>query len=169
MNKFLALTHIILLTAVTALGQAKRWPRFEDYPATTSFKGRPAPAKIVSSKAKLFRSAIRNGASKGPNFAGHYTLVPWGCGSSCRQFAIVDAQNGTVYIPAGQMVLLTDPWTQNDPLAAEEPVRFRKDSRLLILVGGGYIGKKPQLKGKYFYEWRGNDLRLISSIKRSYY
>lgn len=169
MNKLLALTHIVFLTVVTAQGQAKRWPRFEDYPAPTSFKGTPAPAKIVSSRAKLFRTAIRNGASNGPNFAGHYTLVMWGCGSSCRQFAIVDAQTGTVYIPGGLMQLDTGPWMQHDPLAAEEPVQFRKDSHLLILVGGGYLGRKPQQKGKYFYEWRDNDLRLISSIKRSYY
>lgn len=169
MNKLLALTHIVLLAAVTAHGQVKRAPRFEDYPAPASFKGRPAPAKIIGSKAKLFRTAIRKGASSGPNFAGHYTLVMWGCGSSCMQFAIVDAQTGTVYIPAGLMQLDTDPWMQHDPLASEEPVQFRKDSQLLILVGGGYIGRKPRLKGKYFYEWTGNDLQLITSIKRRYY
>ena len=116
----------------------------------------------------MFRTVIRNGASQGPNFAGHYTLVMWGCGSSCRQFAIVDALTGTVYIPDGLLQLDTDPWVAGDPLATEEPAQFRRDSRLLVLVGGGYSGSKPRRKGKYFYEWDGNRLSLVSSIQRDY-
>lgn len=83
--------------------------------------------------------------------------------------AIVDARTGTVYIPEGLLQLETSPWAGADPLAAEEWIQFRRDSRLLVLVGGGYLGKKPRRKGKYFYEWRGNRLRLVSSIQRHYY
>lgn len=149
-------------------GQAKL-PRFEDYPAPRTFKGKPARAKIVGPRVRLFRTMIRNGAATGPNFAGHYTLVKWGCGSSCQLLAIVDARTGRVYIPAGLLQLDTDPWAGGDPLAAEESVQFRRNSRLLVLVGGGYFGKRPRRKGKYFYEWRNNRLKLISSIQRHYY
>ena len=32
--------------------------------------------------------------SKGPNFAGHYFVVNWGCGSGCLMLVIVDAMTG---------------------------------------------------------------------------
>jgi hypothetical protein len=83
--------------------------------------------------------------------------------------AIVDARTGTVYIPGGLLQVESSPWAGVDPLAEEESIQFRKDSRLLVLVGGGYFGNKARRKGKYFYEWRGDRLRLISAIQRHYY
>jgi hypothetical protein len=46
---------------------------------------------------RMFRTVLRNGARKGPDFAGHYTVVEWGCGSNCVVFAVVDALSGKVY------------------------------------------------------------------------
>jgi hypothetical protein len=83
-------------------------------------------------------------------------------------FAIVDARTGSVDIPGGHLQLMTDPWAGADPFAEEEPVQFRRDSRLLVLVGGGFYGKKELRMGKYFYEWRDGRLKLISSIQRHY-
>jgi hypothetical protein len=85
------------------------------------------------------------------------------------QLAIVHARTGRVYIPGGLLQLLTSPWNGVEPLAAEEPIQFRSDSRLLVLVGGGFLGKRPLRMGKYFYEWRENRLKLVSSIRRHYY
>jgi hypothetical protein len=93
----------------------------------------------------------------------------WGCGASCQMLAIVDARTGTVYIPGGLLQVESSPWAGVDPLAEEESIQFRKDSRLLVLVGGGYFGNKARRKGKYFYEWRGDRLRLISAVQRHYY
>ena len=33
---------------------------------------------------------------EGPNYAGHYRVVVWGCGTSCAMFAVVDLRNGKV-------------------------------------------------------------------------
>jgi hypothetical protein len=52
--------------------------------------------------------------------------------------AIVDALTGTVHIPGGLVQIETGPWLASNPLGEEEPIQFRRDSRLLVLVGGGY-------------------------------
>src|ERR1051325_7876212 len=36
---------------------------------------------------------------QGPNFAGHYFAIRWGCGTGCARMAIVDASNGKVLPP----------------------------------------------------------------------
>jgi hypothetical protein len=71
-------------------------PRFEDYPVTAIFKGVPAPPKLRPVD-RLFRTRIREGVAKGPNFAGHYTIADWGCGTGCVSIAIVDASDGRIY------------------------------------------------------------------------
>lgn len=47
---------------------------------------------------KLYRTVIRNGYKKNKlNFAGHYSFVEWGCGSDCRESAIIDLEDGKIY------------------------------------------------------------------------
>jgi hypothetical protein len=40
---------------------------------------------------------IRLGAKSDVQFAGHYTIPQWGCGSACGVFVIVDSITGTIY------------------------------------------------------------------------
>lgn len=47
-------------------------------------------------EAKLFQSTITEQSSEGPNFAGHYTVATWGCGTECQGFAIIDAITGDI-------------------------------------------------------------------------
>jgi hypothetical protein len=72
-------------------------PKFENYPVTDIFKGPPAPPKLRRPGDRLFRTRIREGAAKGPNFAGHFTVAEWGCGAGCVSIAIVDAKDGRIY------------------------------------------------------------------------
>lgn len=75
-------------------------PTFAEYPVLGEFQAPPAPLNIASqSLARRFRTMLRKGATEGPNFAGHYTIASWGCGSGCVQFAIIDARNGRVFFP----------------------------------------------------------------------
>jgi hypothetical protein len=58
-------------------------PTFAEYPVLAEFQGPPAPLNIAShSLARQFRTMLRKGATEGPNFADHYTimLAPWLCG-----------------------------------------------------------------------------------------
>ena len=67
---------------------------------------------------RRFRSAINWSIDKfGLNFAGHYNLARWGCGTSCQKGAITDLKTGRVY----------------DIPAASLDYDFRKDSRLLVV------------------------------------
>jgi len=42
---------------------------------------RPAPVKLLGRKARTFCTTLRREAKAGPNFAGHYTIATWGCGT----------------------------------------------------------------------------------------
>ena len=52
--------------------------------------------KLETAKAGQFRTAISKGAKARANFAGHFALVSWGCGS----YVVVDSQSGRVYEPS---------------------------------------------------------------------
>ena len=151
------LAAFVLLACADASAQKTRArePRFEDYPAVESFKGRPAPAVVSSGRARLYRTTIREQAREGPNFAGHYTVATWGCGTGCLQFAVVDARTGKVYFhPRAETVAGV---TFQD----EERLQFRRDSRLFIVSGQLLARDGPELEGKFYYEWRNDRFRLL--------
>ena len=47
-------------------------------------------------EAKEFKSAITTVIARGANFAGHYALAEWECGTSCQDHAVVDVQTGEI-------------------------------------------------------------------------
>ena len=161
--KIIWLIIVIILLTQVATAQNKPLPRFKDYPAKV-FKGKPAPAKISGSRARLFRTVIREGAKEGPNFAGHYTIVIWGVGLNISQLAIVDAQSGKVYFPPN-LIQINVPFNISE-LDAEYALDFQSNSRLLIVAGGRMGIGNDEEYGKFYYEWRNNQLRLIHAIKK---
>ena len=44
-----------------------------------------------------FRTRIREGMRDGTNFAGHYAIVSWGCGTECVDYVIGDVATGRVF------------------------------------------------------------------------
>jgi hypothetical protein len=151
------LVALVLLAAADSSAQKSRArePRFEDYPAAARFTGRPAPAVVSSGRARLYRTTIREQAREGPNFAGHYTVATWGCGTGCLQFAVVDARTGSVYFhPRAETVAGVS-------YQDEERLQFRPDSRLFV-VSGQLLGRGGfEDEGKFYYEWRNNRFRLL--------
>ncbi len=133
--------------------QATR-PQFSDYAVREIFRGRPARVRLDSRRARNFRTVLREGAQTGPNFAGHYTAVQWGCGTGCAQMGIVDAKTGRVYFP---------PLEYNDIIDMEdESVRsrfFRLDSRLLVLTRSFYDGDDTYTA--YYYLFDNGRFRLL--------
>src|SRR5580658_9761039 len=101
--RFVQALVLLSLCGVSALAQNTGTPRFEDYPVSKSFSGTPAAPILATSEQHMYRSRIRNGVStlsdvwigsyknpvkaKGPNFAGHYFVIRWGCGSQCVMMA----------------------------------------------------------------------------------
>src|SRR5579864_259409 len=115
-------------------------PRFENYSAQPSEAGPTAKLDLSSNPiAKEYRTVIRKEMAKGANFAGHYRIAIWGCGSSCAQFAVVNLKTGraitpkNVYTVSGVHLAADNFLPQNESQAWG--FRFRRDSRLLVLVG----------------------------------
>jgi hypothetical protein len=161
--KIILLITLIISLPVVATAQSKSLPRFKEYPARI-FKGKPVPAKISGSRARMFRTVIREGAKAGPNCAGHYTIVTWTVGLNLLQLAIVDAQSGKIYFPP-QLFQIAAPFKPSE-LDAEYEVDFRFNSRLLIVAGDRMGIGDDEEYGKFYYEWRNNQLRLIQAIKK---
>jgi hypothetical protein len=120
-------------------------PRFESYPVREVYKGRPAPVRLDSRKARMFRSRLREDSRTGPNFAGHYTVVIWGCGTGCAQMGVVDAKTGRVYFPPLEYHDIPD-------VENVDTRGFRLDSRLLVLTQNHYDGRGGYTAFYYLFD-----------------
>jgi hypothetical protein len=141
-----------------AQAQSVPIPQFEDYKVAEVFSGRPAVPKLIRPGDKMFRTMIRTGAAKGPNFAGHFTIAEWGCGSSCVSIAIVDAKTGDVR--DGPFHILGFATWITGAGGDDQPLEYNLHSRLLKVRGC----PEEQNCGQYFYEWNGSRSRLIRKI-----
>ncbi|HEY2930861.1 MAG TPA: hypothetical protein VGK99_03875 [Acidobacteriota bacterium] len=139
------MTMVAFLLLTLFVSTERQEPRFTDYPVRDVFRGKPTPPRLVKPWARMYRTCIREGVSKGygvehgkregpgPNFAGHYFVITWGCGAGCARMAIVDALTGTVYPPP----LSID---KRDPLAlphfgfvGHASPEFELNSRLFVM------------------------------------
>lgn len=138
------------LVSQGATQQLSQPPIFTNYSATENFSGTPAPVKLTSHpQARRFRTVLQQGAKKGPNFAGKYTVVTWGCGSSCQSVGIINAETGSVY-------MLKSP--------AEAGVKFQLDSRLLIVnPPENFSENEPDWMQTRYYLWDGTQLKQVSA------
>jgi len=95
-----------------------------------------------------FKTNLIEGVKGGPNFAGHYTIVSWGCGTMCQSVAIVDNKNGAVYFP----------------ITSELGIDFRIDSNLLTVNPSWEIQntfgefEAPDWAYPRHYIWENNSL-----------
>jgi hypothetical protein len=143
----LPLVASAMLTTVSAQTAATP-PQFQQFSVSRIYRGTPAAVNLNSNPdARRFRTALRDGAKKGPNFAGHYTVVTFGCGTSCQSLAIVDARTGAVYM------------TQ---VTADVGAKFQINSQLLVVNPPENITRAdpPSVTPRY-YVWQNNRLRQI--------
>jgi hypothetical protein len=138
---FILRNTLMLASVAASVGCAQsppdRAPRFQDYPVKEVFLGKPALPILQTPEERKLEALIGDGVSKGwgvfdgatgkefrrpgPNFAGHYVLVNFGCNdtdyiasllptppvapidpprtSACLGAPIVDAKTGRVYRP----------------------------------------------------------------------
>ena len=135
-------------------------PRFASFPARIEKLGPPAPVDIRSNReARTYRTVLRDGAGEGPNFAGHFALVGWGCGARCEQWAVIDEKSGKVHFEPSIEIIDA---TNVDP---DAPLEFRRDSRLLIAMGAPHENEARD--GVGFYEWTGKSFKLLKFIPRA--
>jgi hypothetical protein len=134
-----------------AWGQVAALPAFEDYPSVATFNAAPAPVQVESARyGRMFRTRLRNGAQTGPNFAGAFTVVVWGCGSSCQIVAIIDATTGVL---------------SEQTLRTTNGIDYRRDSRLIIAdpvrPGDPPLDTCAVCGTPAAYEWTGTRLEPV--------
>ena len=152
---------LVLLLAQIAVPQSPL-PSFDQFPAGETFTGQPAKPILKTRRDRLFRTRIRDGAAIGPNFAGHYAIAIWGCGTACIQAVVVDSKDGSIRaLPFSGLTFGYDLKYASGTNPADdvdfEPLLFNLKSRLLVVRGC------PEDKncGTYYYELTGSQFRLI--------
>jgi len=137
---------------------------FRRYPANVPARRLEPVAPLVrTGEAHLYRTTIREQAKQGANFAGHYTLIRIGCGAATVCPAIVDSRTGMVFFPRAlrsATALLMDTGTTN-----VRPLNYKRDSRLLIVVGSPNEDMKKD--GMIYYVWRADKLTPIRFVPAS--
>jgi hypothetical protein len=175
MKKILFIGIMIAVADLSVSGQ--RLPKFADYGARVE-KIRSVNVDLKSHKnARMFRTSLRNAAKEGVNFAGHFILTGWGCGTNCSQWAIIDARNGRVFFPSefagvgfGFCDLPKNAMPADGPKMTEDnadgPIYFKPNSRLVALTGytGGGLDDNKARCGNYFFEWTGAKLRQVKLV-----
>ncbi len=130
--------------------------KFEDFGARPIYKGRPARPLLVTEEDRTFRTSIRQAASKGPNFAGHYTIAYWGRGSGLTSFVVVDVVTGRVYDSA-PFGFIGVPFQGTSTGRDYEGLVYKRNSRLLVADGCPEDDKC----GTYYYEWKKDSFNLL--------
>lgn len=126
--------------------------KFEDFPASKSFRGTPDPPNFKTNlEARLYKTVTIDGAKDGPNFAGAFTVIEYGCGTNCQLHTILNAKTGTVI--------------SYDELLSFYDVDYRLDSRLLVVnpkeaLVENFGNEIPQYFKTKYYELTEDGLRL---------
>jgi hypothetical protein len=162
--RVLSVFMVLLFIGPRADSQSAKLPLFADYPAVENYSGKPAAPMLQTAAQRKFRTMIREGAAKGPNFAGRYTIADWGCGAGCVSIAVIDAKDGKVYdgpfqVLSWAMFTYEGKYKSNTPEFA--PLNFQKGSRLLIARGC----PEETNCASYFYEWAAPKFKLIRKLE----
>lgn len=141
-------------------------PSFATYPVAAPKSAQIAKLDLKSNPvAREYRTVLRQELAQGPNFAGHYRLAAWGCGSSCTMFAVIDTNTGRITTPSGfshtsGVYFGVDdrnafPGSQSDAWL----LAFRKDSRLLVVLGD--LDEDESREGAFYFALENQQLKLV--------
>jgi hypothetical protein len=132
----------------------------------------------------MFRTRIREGVEKGwgvringqrdkeqnrpgPNFAGHYIVIVWGCGTGCIQMAMSNADTGAVYDPplsdGGRLTLPMLVFPNSAGGAAD--TEWRRDSRLMIIKATPHVNRADAVPYAFFFLWPGEHWTLLRRVR----
>lgn len=104
-----------------------------------SFNGISKPVDFSSfSKARTFYTRITETVSSGPNFAKHFTLAYWGCGTDCYGYAVVDANTGGIiaYSPANGEYHLRNGYSLDNAYFVLDPVHAGQERKFYKITKG---------------------------------
>ncbi len=180
---WIVLVSVLLIPSIASLGQQVQAPSecrlikaadlvdplapsFDAYPVFREEVANPRLNLASNPIARKYRTVLRLAITEGPNFAGYYRLVHWGCGTSCAMFAVVNLKTGRVITPEwfSEVVgvnLYADeflPNTESDGWG----FRHKSDSKLLV-VAGALLSEDDSKEGAFYFVLNGEKLHLIHS------
>lgn len=177
---------MMLLATAAAVAQEDRWnevtiratdvprdaPGFDSY-RSSAYSGPNASLRLTSNAAdQMYRTRIRDWSKSKANFAGHYILATWGCGTDCLQITIIDAKTGEVFHPFGVGSIAS--MNVDDALLAGSPAwpnegaaKFEVNSRLLVLIG--MPEEDVKRRGISYYVWQDDKLRRVRFVPKTWY
>ncbi|MGL4768397.1 MAG: hypothetical protein ACRCV6_10025 [Formosimonas sp.] len=152
------LLSLLLWVSLSALAQ-EQLPRFEDYPVAAVYTGKHHAAVITKAN-RIMRTRLRQAAQEPVNFAGHYVLWSYGCGTNCLVNSIVDVKTGLEFpdeVPTLSSCHNED-WTQ----IADYDIVARPNSRLLVVIGAQIKrgDDNGQCLARYYQEKNGRLLHI---------
>jgi hypothetical protein len=160
-----------------ALGDApNNAPSFDRYAVPVAHVKHAPRVDLSQTRARLYRTqlrdAAREGAQFGPNFAGHYRLASWGCGTGCLNWGLVDLKTGRVAFDKSMFSLenghidFSREKQDGDYARARRAfyefgvLLYRPDSALLMTLGTP--NEDQSRDGMAFYHWTGKIFRRIA-------
>jgi hypothetical protein len=136
-------------------------PQFKDFRVRTPIPARKEPAQVANHVSD-FEKLLRETAKEGPNFAGHFVVEEWSCGSFCTGLAIVDSETTKLHYVTFNVSYFCP---EHDGGSALE---YELDSRLLIARGAIETYSTNSFVdgpcGRFYYKWDGHSLKLIHSV-----
>jgi hypothetical protein len=174
--KTVFLTALFLAFGSVCFGQNKK-PTFKQYAVQIENLKNVKVNLQSHPTANRYRTNLRTAAKGKVNFAGHFILTTWGCGTNCTESALIDARDGRVFFPGefqGVVQGFCDlPANANptDSLSMEDeyaPFVYKAGSRLLVLNGfrgGDFDGDAKKARcGTFYLEWTGKQFRQIKFV-----
>ena len=126
-------------------------PAFESYPASQADNVLTAIDFSSHPDAEDFKTRLEYSLNTAANFAGHYIVTSWGCGTMCQMVAIIDVLNGEVFFP----------------LTSSLGVCYQTNSALLItnpldeLTIEDFGEDMPAWLKSGYYRWDGKQMELL--------
>lgn len=153
------------LFLLTHFASAQKTPSFAMYKVKVGNKTSKQPNLASHKTARTYRTNLRNAAKAGVNFAGHFVVATWGCGTGCTSSAIIDARTGKVFFPAIFQGVGAG-FCELSEYA--ETLDYKPDSRLLILSGfkGSAQNAADNQCGIYYLEWTGASFRQVKYVAK---
>jgi hypothetical protein len=150
-----------------ALCAAAQPPRFEDYPSPANWRAPAVPVKLITPSERMFRTRLTEAARQPPNFAGHYRITYWGCGSNCAASAVIDLETGNVYPPPlGAKGPGWDRWASCIASFDGTGDDFRLSSKLMIVRCGLSIDENGKNRPDVnYFLWEANRFRELQHIR----
>lgn len=165
MRTYILPSILLLIFSINISAQSARVPKFGQYTVAVE----KARVKSINFKrnpsARTFRTRLSEALAGGVNFAGHYIVTGWGCGTGCTNAAIIEARTGDVIWP-DQFMNIDASYGDG---YSDEQIEFKKNSRLLIIHGRpGSKNENAKIppSGDHYYEWRGNRLHVLKSVPK---